>query len=162
MKFEIAYKWVFLLAVVPLIVYAILPALHKRRSALIVPFLQRAASVSNQRIRRRAWISRKNILAWLTLTACWICLLAAASSPRYVGKPAKKTKTVRSFLIATDISFSMATTDWHLDGQRLSRWGAIKTIMKGFIKDRKSDQIGLVMFGSNAYLQAPFTTDLEL
>jgi len=161
MKFEIAYKWVFLLAIVPLIVYAILPVLHKRRSALIVPFLPRAAAISNQRIRRRAWISRKNLFAWITLTACWICLLAAASSPRYVGQPAKKTKTVRSFLIATDISFSMATTDWHLGGQRLSRWGAIKTIMKGFIRDRKSDQIGLVMFGSNAYLQAPFTTDLE-
>jgi len=161
MTFEIAYKWVFLLAVVPLIIYAILPVLHKKRAALIVPFFKRTAKVSNQRIRRRAWISRKNIFSWLALFLVWMCLLGAASSPRYVSKPAKKTKTVRSFLIATDISFSMATTDWHVGGQRLSRWGAIKTIMKGFIKDRKSDQIGLVMFGSNAYLQSPFTTDLE-
>jgi Ca-activated chloride channel family protein len=161
MQFEIAYKWVFFLAVVPLVVYALIPPLHKKRSGLIAPLFQRAATVSGQHVKRSAWISRKNILTWISLTLCWLCLLAAASSPRYVGKPAKKTKTVRSFLIATDISFSMATTDWHVGGQRLSRWGAIKTIMKGFIKDRRSDQVGLVMFGTNAYLQSPFTTDLE-
>ncbi|WP_317168589.1 VWA domain-containing protein [Mucilaginibacter agri] len=97
----------------------------------------------------------------MALAGCWLSLLAAASSPRYVGKPAKKTKTVRSFLIVTDISLSMATTDWHVGGRRLTRWGAIKSIMKGFVKDRKSDQVGLVMFGTNAYLQSPFTTDLE-
>jgi Ca-activated chloride channel family protein len=161
MKFEIAYKWVFLLAVLPFIIYAILPVLRKRRSGIVVPFLQRAASVSNQHLKRRAWISRKNAFSWLIMILCWFCLLAAASSPRYVGKPAKKTKTVRSFLIVTDISFSMATTDWNVGGKRLSRWGAIKSIMKGFVRDRKSDQVGLVMFGSNAYLQSPFTTDLE-
>ncbi len=33
--------------------------------------------------------------------------------------------------------------------------------MKDFVRDRKSDQIGLVMFGTNAYLQSPFTKDLE-
>jgi Ca-activated chloride channel family protein len=135
--------------------------MHKRRSGLIAPFFQRAATVSRQRVRRSAWISRKNILIWITLAAGWLCLLAAASSPRYVGKPAKKTKTVRSFLIATDISFSMATTDWVINGRRTSRWGAIKSIMKGFVRDRKSDEIGLVMFGTNAYLQSPFTTDLQ-
>jgi Ca-activated chloride channel homolog len=161
MQFEIAYKWVFLLAILPLVIYAIMPVLRKRRSGIVAPFFQRAVSVSGQKAKRRAWISRKNPLSWLIVTLCWLCLLAAASSPRYVGKPAKKTKTVRSFLIVTDISFSMATTDWNVGGKRLSRWGAIKSIMKGFVRDRKSDQVGLVMFGSNAYLQSPFTTDLE-
>lgn len=161
MQFEIAYKWVFWLAALPIVVFILLPPLHKKRSGLIAPFFKRAATVSNQRVKRGAWISRKNILIWISLCLCWLCLLAAASSPRYVGKPAKKTKTVRSFLIATDISFSMATTDWVVGGRRLSRWEAIKSIMKGFVKDRKSDQVGLVMFGTNAYLQSPFTTDLE-
>jgi Ca-activated chloride channel homolog len=161
MQFEIAYKWVFLLAALPLAVYALLPALRKKRDALIVPFFRRSAFISGQRIKKRAWVARRNIFSWIALMLVWLCLLAAASSPRYVGKPAKKTRTVRSFLIATDISFSMATTDWQVGGRRLSRWDAIKAIMKGFIKDRKSDQIGLVMFGTNAYLQSPFTSDLE-
>ena len=161
MHFEIAYKWVYLLFPLPFILYWILPAMHKRRAALIAPFFERAATVSNQKPRKSAWITRRNIFSWIVLILCWVCLLAAASSPRYVGQPAKKTKTVRNFLIAADISFSMATTDWVVNGRRMSRWDAIKSIMKNFVENRKSDQIGLVMFGTNAYLQAPLTTDLQ-
>ncbi|MXV53245.1 VWA domain-containing protein [Pedobacter sp. HMF7647] len=161
MHFEIAYKWVIYLLPLPLLFFILLPPLRKRRSALLAPFFWRAADVSGRRPKRRAWITRKNLLAWIVLSAVWVCLLAAASSPRYVGKPGKKTKTVRSFLIATDISYSMATTDWIVDGRRTTRWNAVKSIMKSFVRDRKSDQVGLVMFGTNAYLQSPFTTDLE-
>lgn len=161
MHFEIAYKWVIFLLPLPLLIYWLMPAMRRRRAALLVPFFKRAATVSHQRPKKSAWVTRRNFFAWIGLFLCWICLLAAASSPRYVGKPAKKTRTVRSFLIAADISFSMAETDWVINGKRVSRWDAVKSIMKDFVKERKSDQIGLVMFGSNAYLQAPLTTDLS-
>jgi Ca-activated chloride channel family protein len=91
---------------------------------------------------------------------CWVCLLAAASSPRLVGEPEKQTKLVRSFLIAADISFSMAERDWVVGGKRMTRWEAVRSIMKDFVEQRKSDQIGLVMFATHAYLQAPLTVDL--
>lgn len=161
MHFEIAYKWVFLLFPLPFLLYWILPVMRKRRAALMAPFFERAATVSNQKPRKSAWITRKNFFSWITLILCWACLLAAASSPRYVGQPAKKTKTVRNFLIVADISFSMETTDWIVNGRRMSRWDAIKSIMKDFVQNRQSDQVGLVMFGTNAYLQAPLTTDLQ-
>ncbi|RFM27313.1 VWA domain-containing protein [Deminuibacter soli] len=160
MHFEIAYKWVFLLLPLPLLVYLLLPAMRKRRMALIVPFFDTAATVSHTRKTKRGWVSRRNIPAWLAMLLCWIGLLCAASSPRYVGKPQKKIKTVRSFMIAADISFSMAETDWVIEGKRMSRWGAVKSIMKDFVRNRKSDQMGLVMFATNAYLQAPLTRDL--
>ena len=161
MHFEIAYKWILWLLPLPLLVWFLLPALKKRRAALLVPFFDRAAKLSDQHPRKAAWITARSWAGWAALFLCWICLLAAASSPRYVGKPGKKIKTVRSFLIAADISFSMAQTDWILDGKRTSRWAAVKTIMKDFVKNRQSDQIGLVMFGTHAYLQAPLTTDLD-
>ncbi len=160
MHFEIAHKWVFLLLPLPLLVYWLLPALHKRRSGLFSPFFRRAVSVSGQHPRRNAWVSRKNVLSWIVLMLCWICLVAAASSPQLVGQPGKKTKTVRSFLIAADISFSMAQRDWQVDGKQMTRWEAVKYLMKDFVKERKSDQIGLEMFATHAYLQAPLTTDL--
>ncbi|MFL9483693.1 VWA domain-containing protein [Chitinophagaceae bacterium LWZ2-11] len=161
MHFEIAYKWIFFLLPLPFIVYWVLPALRKRRAALITPAFKRAIEISGQKPKKNAWITRRNLLTWIVLFLCWTCLLGAASSPRYVGKPTKKTKTVRSFLIAADISFSMAETDWVLDGKRTSRWGAVKYLMKDFVVERKSDQIGLVMLGTHAYLQAPLTTDLN-
>ncbi len=161
MHFEIAYKWVFWLLPLPLLVYLLMPALRKKRQALLAPFFGRAAQASSQHPHRSAWISRKGLVAWVAISLCWICLLAAASSPRFTGEPQKRTRTVRSFLIAADISFSMAQTDWTVDGKRMSRWGAVKYLMKDFVKERKSDQIGLEMFATHAYLQAPLTTDLE-
>src|SRR5262245_60173961 len=97
MHFEIAYKWVIFLLPLPLLIYWILPALKKRRAGLIAPFFSRAATVSGQKPKKSAWIVSRNFFGWLTLILCWICLLAAASSPRYVGQPGKKVKTVRSF-----------------------------------------------------------------
>lgn len=162
MHLEIAYKWVWLLLPLPLLLYALLPPLRRRRASLIVPFFQRAVRISGAAPRRNAWITRKNFWMYTVLLLCWICLLAAASSPRYVSKPGKRPKTVRSFLIAADISFSMAETDWVVDGKRMSRWEAVKSLMKEFVEKRKSDQMALVVFGSNAYIQAPLTTDLPM
>ncbi len=161
MHFEIAYKWVLLLLPLPLLVYWLMPVLRKQRSALLAPFFKRAANVSHQHPKHRAWISRKSIFAWIMLTACWICLLCAASSPQLVGQPSKKTRTVRSFLIAADISFSMAQKDWAINGKTMTRWDAVKFLLKDFITERKSDQVGLEMFATHAYLQAPLTTDLN-
>src|SRR5918993_2631689 len=160
MHFEIAHKWIFFLLPLPLLVYALLPALRKRRLALITPSFARAATVSGEKPETRAWVTRRNILGWIILTLCWISLLAAASSPRFVGEPDKRTKLMRSFLIAADISFTMAERDWIVGGKRMTRWEAVRAIMKDFVKERKSDQIGLVMFASHAYLQAPLTVDL--
>jgi len=161
MHFEIAYKWMFLLLPLPLAVYLLMPPLKKRRAALMASFFQRAARLSRQQPKKRAWVGSRNLVAWFVLVLCWVCLVAAASSPRWVGQPSMKIKTARSFLIAADISFSMAQTDWVLNGKRTTRWDAVKTIMKDFVQHRKSDQMGLVMFATHAYLQAPLTTDLD-
>ncbi len=161
MHFEIAHPWVFFLLPLPLLIYWLLPPLRKKRAALVAPFFQRATQVSGQQPRHNAWISKKGFFSWFAVSLCWIFLLIAASSPQYVGQPGKKTRTVRSFLIAADISFSMQQTDWTVDGTRMTRWGAVRYLMKDFVKERKSDQIGLEMFATHAYLQAPLTTDLE-
>ncbi len=160
MHFEIAHRWVLLLAPLPLLVWLLLPAMRKRRSGLLAPFFPRSVAVSGLRPRHNAWVSRRSWVSWIGVCLCWLCLLAAASSPQFVGQPGKKTRTVRSFLIAADISFSMAQTDWVLDGRRMSRWDAVRTLTKDFITERKSDQVGLEMFATHAYLQAPLTTDL--
>jgi Ca-activated chloride channel family protein len=78
-----------------------------------------------------------------------------------VGKPEKQVKTSRNFLILADLSFSMANNDWKIDGKPVTRWEAVKDIMKDFIVKRESDKMGLIFFGSHAYIQAPFTTDLK-
>jgi Ca-activated chloride channel homolog len=162
MQFEFAYWWVLFLLPLPILVYWLLPALKRKRSALIAPFFFRTVEISGQHPRHSSWISKRNWLAWLVLFICWCCLLAAAGGPQKIGEPGKKTKTVRSFLVAADISFSMAQKDWTLNGTRVTRWEAVKHLLRDFVEKRKSDRMGLVLFASNAYLQAPLTNDLDV
>ncbi len=88
-------------------------------------------------------------------------LLGVLSSPQLKGEPEMKVKTSRNFLITADISFSMANKDWMLESKKVRRWDAVKSLMHTFIKKREGDRIGLVFFGSEAYIQAPFTPDLK-
>lgn len=106
-------------------------------------------------------VRRRNFLNWVMLMLCWLLFLVALASPQLVGEPEKKVKTSRNFLVTADISFSMAREDWAIDGQKARRWDAVKNIMHDFIEKREGDRMGLVFFGSNAYIQAPFTPDLK-
>ena len=162
MNFEIANAWIFVLVPLPILLLWILPALKKRRTALLNPSYFELSGVEGVVPKKAAWISKRNWFNWLVVVLVWLSILGALSSPQLVGEPKMKIKTARSFLIAADISFSMDIKDWKIDGERVSRWEAIKVLMKDFVQTRKSDQIGLIFFGTNAYLQAPLTTDLEI
>lgn len=160
--FEFANIWVFVLLPLPFLVYWLLPALHSRSDTMLVPFLKNASEASGEKLRKKAWVSKRNFLQWIFLVLIWISFLISLARPQITGQAEMKIKTVRSFVVAADISFSMANRDWVLDGERLSRWEAIKSIMSDFIEKREGDRMAMVFFGTNAYLQTPFTTDLEV
>ncbi|WP_194766285.1 vWA domain-containing protein [Tamlana sp. I1] len=160
-NFHFEYPLVILLLPLPLLVYWLLPAIKNRSSALRYPYFNRAVVVSQQKPKKSSQVKKRSWLAWLVMYSIWGLLVVALASPELVGKPEKKIKTARNFLIAADISFSMANTDWFIDDKRTTRWAAVKDIMKDFVKERKSDRLGLLFFASNAYIQAPFTSDLQ-
>jgi Ca-activated chloride channel family protein len=160
-NFEIAYPWVFFLLPLPLLVYWFLPALKMKSASLTLPMYQKAIDYTGQKPKKAALIKRRGWLRWLVLMLSWILLVSALSSPRLVGEPEMKVKTSRNFLIVADISFSMALKDWEIDGERTRRWDAVKEVMYDFIEKREGDRMGLIFFGTSAYIQAPFTPDLE-
>ncbi len=160
MTFEIAHKWIFFLLPLPLLVIFLIPAVRRKSTALIFPYFLNAVNISGQNPRRAALILKRNWLQFLILLLTWICVLAALSSPQLVGKPEMTKKTTRSFLIAADLSFSMDTRDWVNNGERMSRWEAVRELMEDFISTREGDRMGLIFFGTNAYMQAPLTSDL--
>lgn len=159
-NFEIANTWVLWLAPLPIIVYWLLPAMKMRSASLLMPNFSKVEEYSGTRAQRSAFVKTRKFLSWLTLGIVWLLLLATLSSPQLVGEPTLKVKTSRNFLILADISFSMAQTDWILDGERVRRWDAVKSVLHDFVEKREGDRMGLLFFGSSAYIQAPFTTDL--
>lgn len=159
-NFEIAYPWVFFLLPLPLLVYWLFPALRMRSASLILPTYLKAQEYTEQKARRSALVKRRGILNWLILMPGWILILCTLAAPQLVGEPELKVKTSRNFLIVADISFSMAQTDWAIDGKRVRRWDAVKQLMHDFIDKREGDRMGLLFFATSAYVQAPFTPDL--
>jgi Ca-activated chloride channel family protein len=160
-NFEIAYPWVWLLLPLPLLVYWFLPALKMRSASLRLPTYRKAIDYTGQKPKKAALIKRRGWLRWGVLLLSWILLVAALSSPQLVGEPEMRVRTSRNFLIVADISFSMAQQDWEIEGERARRWDAVKEVMYDFIEKREGDRMGLIFFGSSAYIQAPFTPDLE-
>jgi Ca-activated chloride channel homolog len=160
--FEFGYIWVFFLLPLPLLVYWLMPPLKQRKEALKYPGFREAETASGQKASSGAWISKRNMLQWSFLTLIWLSILTAFASPRIVGEPEMKVKTARNFVIAADISFSMANKDWEIDGERVTRWEGVKQVLRQFIEKREGDRLALVFFGSNAYLQAPLTTELDV
>ena len=161
MSFEFAYIWFFALLPLPILVRLLIPAYKKRRTALLHPRFIQKAKLTQLKPRKSAWVSRRHFVNELVLWLTWALLLASAAHPQLSGEPEMQVKNARSFFIAADISFSMDTRDWHLNEKQLTRWEAIKQIMADFISEREGDRIGLIFFGSNAYLQSPLTTDLQ-
>ncbi|CAG1020650.1 partial hypothetical protein, partial [Patescibacteria group bacterium] len=74
-------------------------------------------------------------------------------------EPIEQAVSGRDLMLAVDLSRSMEAQDFMLNKRPVDRLTAIKAIANEFIGRRVGDRIGLVLFGSQAYLQAPLTFD---
>lgn len=151
------HLWVLWLLPLPLLAWLILPAAPGGDAALRVPFVAELRQLSGGVIgaaRRPARSRRIPLLALI-----WLLLLAAATGPRWIGEPLQAPLSGRDLLLAVDFSGSMQIEDMQLDDRRVMRITAVKAVLDNFIQAREGDRIGLVVFGSQAYLQAPLTFD---
>lgn len=97
---------------------------------------------------------------WLTACA-WALLLVAAARPQGLADPAHAAMSGRDLMIALDVSASMATRDLALDGRPTERLHVARTLARDFVLRRDGDRIGLIVFGSEAYLHTPLTWDVQ-
>lgn len=102
-------------------------------------------------------------LSWryLFLLLSWVLLIFAMTRPVWFGEPTKVTPSGRDLLIALDLSGSMQVTDMVLNDQSANRLEAAKSVLSDFIQQRRGDRIGIIVFGSKAYLQAPLSFDTK-
>ena len=97
----------------------------------------------------------------------WLALVLAACRPQWLGEPLSLPLTGRSLLLALDVSASMRQLDAKpsdtaaqtLANTAQTRLQVVKRTARAFIERRSGDRVGLVLFGSRAYLQCPLTFD---
>ena len=153
--FELEWPWIFYLLPLPLLVYFALPARAlMRQAALRVPHIEdfRLGEASLQQAQLRQWAR------WLSLLI-WVLLLFAASRPQWLGEALEIPVSGRDLVLAVDLSDSMRTGDFKIDGNQVNRLEATKQVASAFIERRRGDRLGLILFGSQAYLQTPLTFD---
>jgi Ca-activated chloride channel family protein len=69
--------------------------------------------------------------------------------------------TGRDLMLAVDVSGSMKAMDMVHDRRPENRLRAVKRVAGEFIRGRSGDRVGLILFGSRAYLQAPLSLDRQ-
>ena len=62
-------------------------------------------------------------------------------------------------MLAIDVSPSMQEKDLSIGNQAVDRLTVLKNIISDFIDRRQGDRLGLILFGSKAYLQTPLSFD---
>lgn len=148
--------WCLVFLPLPWLVYRFMPGSRRTEPALFMPFysqlpLDKITPGISAMSSWRVWLS----------ALIWLLLVTAATTPRYLGPPIQLAVTGRDTLLAVDLSDSMATEDMLLQGRPINRLDSIKRILSSFISNRKGDRVGLILFGTNAYLQTPLTLDTQ-
>ncbi len=147
---HIAWPWMALLLPLPWLYYAWRRAIEPQGAAVFLPFLGNIHSPSSAS-------GASNRLARGLYVFAWLLLVAAAMRPQWLGDPVALPTTGRKLLLAVDVSGSMQTQDMAGDATRLQ---VVQQVAGKFIDGRHGDQVGLILFGTQPYLQTPLTPDL--
>ncbi|MDQ7010647.1 MAG: VWA domain-containing protein [Mariprofundaceae bacterium] len=147
------WLWAFALLPLPFLVRMLLPPVQRQQSVAYVPF---AAEWPDASLTRTDKYERPRL--WLA-TLIWVLVIIAAARPQWVGDAVELPVSGRDLMLAVDISGSMQTPDFEMAGRAVDRLTATKAVADAFIERREGDRIGLILFGSQAYVQTPLTFD---
>jgi Ca-activated chloride channel family protein len=144
-------QWLWLLALLPLL------ALLRGRSGSVAA-VQYSSTEILRRVARETRSRAGRWLATLSLAAL-VLLVVGMARPQLGHSTASVPASGIDIVVALDLSGSMNTPDYVLNGQRISRFNVAKSVLNKFIEGRPNDRIGLVVFAKEAYIASPLTLD---
>ncbi len=155
----IQFEWPWMLLALPLpwLVRRYLPAAKLADSAALrVPFLDTLKQCQDGSQQGRS----KTRLLWLAALA-WVLLVTASARPQWINEQLDIPVSGRDLMLAVDVSGSMRTLDFVLEDALMNRLQAVKRVAGDFIRQRRGDRLGLILFGQRPYLVTPLTFDIE-
>ncbi len=152
----IHFQWPWLILAFPLafLIRWLMPAkAQAQQAALKVPFIEDFGQQASQHVyQTKRWPLYVALFAWLLL-------ILAAMRPQWLGEPIEQAVSGRDLMLAIDLSASMEEKDFIVKDNRVDRLTATKFVAQQFIQRRSGDRLGLILFGTQAYLQTPLTFD---
>lgn len=106
-------------------------------------------------------------LEWLVKILIFVLLCIALASPIIIDRTNPLNRYGKDIVLAIDASGSMNASGFDTDdkfsnGLRLSRFELTKIVAKEFMKNRVSDNIGVVLYGDFAFIASPITYEKEI
>lgn len=154
------WPWMVVFLPLPWLIHRLIKPIHKQHTPLLAP--QIVARLENQLPAENLVESNSpsNGLPWLAIVM-WFSLIAAATRPVLYLEATPFQSSGKEMILAVDLSGSMQKQDMYLGGHEVNRLVAVKSVVSEFISRRQGDRMGLIVFGSQAFLQSPLTYDLH-
>ena len=129
--------------------------------ALIAFHLQRWRTASLG-FSQTALVTKRGAMSWLADVPGVLRVVALLAIPFALSRPEtfrtiEKVEDAIDIMIVVDMSKSMEETDLPRD-----RLDAAQRVIRRFLRRTKNDRVGLVIFGQQAMLQCPLTSDTKL
>ena len=160
--YTLSYPWLLLLILLPPLLRIVLRPYRESRQAIRVPWFQRMATLLEQKPSAGAVIADTKILVLLFFWVLWILIVLALARPQFLEPPVSRVLPTRDLMLLVDLSGSMEAQDFtNAKGDRVDRLTAVKEVLDDFLTRREGDRVGLIVFGNAAFVQVPFTQDLE-
>jgi len=161
---EFQWPWAALLLPLPLLIARFWPdrrvqpeeGLEGRRDTLLHPALEELRTAFNARrprLQLAGWLHRA------LLYLLWLGLVLALMGPQWLTPYTEISTPGYDLMIAVDASHSMEALDFSVEGRQVNRMAVVKGVMGRFIDARDGDRVGLILFGSQAFILSPLSLD---
>ncbi|MFN0173332.1 MAG: VWA domain-containing protein [Saprospiraceae bacterium] len=142
--------WLFLLLLLPLLVYQYRRAAKRRHVTLQVSRLTAMKGIKTWVVYARNWIQ---FIRWLVVAL----IIIAMARPQLLWHEEEIVAEAIDIMLVMDVSPSMLSKDFRPD-----RLTIAKEVASSFVSRRPYDQLGLVVFSGGAFTQCPLTNDRRI
>ncbi len=157
---EFAWGWIFVLLPLPLLAWLKLRRAGSTDNAIkVLPSIGDALNDVNAH-SSNGFFSNSRALKLLLLSIAWVALLTAIAQPFKAAHNKAQPASGRAMSVLIDLSTSMERKDFIINDEPVDRLTVVKNIASQFIANRTGDRVGLVLFGSEAFIASPLSYDL--
>lgn len=159
---SLSHPWLLLLFFLPPVLRLAVPSFRESRQAIRVPWFQRIATLLQLQPADGAAVPKTTLFTVLCMWLLWGLIVLALARPQFLEPPVSRILPTRDLMLLVDLSGSMETRDFtNSAGDSVDRLTAVKEVLDDFLTRREGDRVGLIVFGNAAFVQVPFTQDLE-
>jgi len=148
-----AYPWLLLLPVLYIFI-----RVTSKRASQAAPF---SSAILLRQLPVSVRLRLRQPVLWILMLLSVTALSVAAARPQKITL-LEQPRQGRNIMLVVDASRSMLAQDFPMSLGHASRMDGVRAVVSEYVRNRRNDRVGLIVFGQAAYLQSPLTSDTAL